>query len=714
MKKQLFFGSALLAAIGAFAQTPSGKINGGIADVVRNKYVINENLKSVQENPPVHTANAKRSSGTAVDAQWKLISQSMNFFGVLVPDSKPLYYNAELDAVSFVQRVSPNYTPNPVPSADARSGVMVAMVSSDWGSHWDSTCIFNNDLYLTRYPQGGIFNPPGNTQGISGAYVVGMGPGTTPTPQKWIGNWFASKKLNVFNNVADVSDPLSQQFITSYPVDTVVGKVDFARQDFVITSDGYVRALGGIFDDINATTVSGQGFRGGRIVKGQFSSGHFVWTGDSISLHDTPTAYDSTTNTFYNQFGIVNMAWGESGQYGYLWFLGLRTGATGNNLGFTPIIWKTSDHGTSWHLMPAMNFNDTVTFQPVLSKLDAPEVPANWGARRLPFFNYGEEIAGVVDGNNKLHIVSTMWSVRDTTTGALWTYTNTAGDGQVYRYKHTASSTDAPIYIYDFTETNTGWNVVVVDSMASEYPSTTSGSSIYNIGYSENPWAVYTGSKQSSNARIQLSRTSDGKFIVYTWAESNTQITNGGLRWNNKPDIHVRMRDINDSKVLNGEFDVTGSAEELFVQAAAFLHNTSPTCKVTSSPTAYTLKLPLKISNSATLEQDKTCNHYYSTAELAFPRSDVGFKENELLGAGSALYPNPAANSAVLQLQLKNNSKVSVKVMNSVGQILSTTNTDAVAGANEININMEGLSSGIYLVNVNIDGASITKKLIVK
>jgi hypothetical protein len=364
--------------------------------------------------------------------------------------------------------------------------------------------------------------------------------------------------------------------------------------------------------------------------------------------------------------------------------------------------------------MPPIDFNNP-NMEPVTSRLDAPEVPADWTDRRLPFFNYAEEIAGVVDANNKLHLVSTVWSLRDTTTGAFWTYTNTAGDGQVYRNKHTNNPDEAPIHIYDFTETNSGWEVVVVDSMRSEYPGTSSTNGIYSLGYAANPWAVYEGSKQSSNARIQLSRTPDGKFIVYTWAESNTQITDAGQRWNTKPDIHVRMRDISESKVLNEEFDITGLAEEVNVQAAAFMHNTSPICKVTGTDTHFNLKLPIKVSNSPTLKPEEVSNHYYATAELAFPRGDVGVKENDMiLDAITSLYPNPAQDKATLSIEMKKSANVSVSVMNVVGQVLSSSTTNAVAGQNEINVDVNGLATGIYMVNIKVDGATSTKKLIVK
>jgi hypothetical protein len=49
-----------------------------------------------------------------------------------------------------------------------------------------------------------------------------------------------------------------------------------------------------------------------------------------------------------------------------------------------------------------------------------------------------------------------------------------------------------------------------------------------------------------------------------------------------------------------------------------------------------------------------------------------------------------------------------------IGQVVNTTVTDAQAGQNNINVNINGLSKGVYMVNVKVANSTSTKKLIVE
>lgn len=107
---------------------------------------------------------------------------SMNAFSYLVSQSKSLCYNAGVNAVTFIARKSPYY----VASSNSNSGAIVASIAvQNLGTSWDSTVIWTSAANLGRYPQGGIYNPLGNTNKNS-AYVVGMGPITGGAG--WLGN----------------------------------------------------------------------------------------------------------------------------------------------------------------------------------------------------------------------------------------------------------------------------------------------------------------------------------------------------------------------------------------------------------------------------------------------------------------------------------------------------------------------------------------------
>jgi hypothetical protein len=100
---------------------------------------------------------------------------------------------------------------------------------------------------------------------------------------------------------------------------------------------------------------------------------------------------------------------------------------------------------------------------------------------------------------------------------------------------------------------------------------------------------------------------------------------------------------------------------------------------------------------------------------MAFARGGVGITENKAdVLNNSSIYPNPAQNSATLKLNLTGTSKVQVNVLNTVGQIVKTTEAQGQIGTNSINLDLSGLASGIYLVNIKADNASATKKLIIE
>ncbi|HRD40819.1 MAG TPA: hypothetical protein PLC65_19475, partial [Bacteroidia bacterium] len=101
---------------------------------------------------------------------------SMNAFGVLVSESKPLNYYPALNAVTFIHRKSLTYTP----TSNGNSGSIVGMYTTNNGTTWDSTCIWASGSDLARYPQGGLYNPLGNTN-VNNAYMLGMGPVTNGT-----------------------------------------------------------------------------------------------------------------------------------------------------------------------------------------------------------------------------------------------------------------------------------------------------------------------------------------------------------------------------------------------------------------------------------------------------------------------------------------------------------------------------------------------------
>jgi hypothetical protein len=773
MKKQLLLGSALLAAISAFPQqaVPKGVGHADVGAYLSQKFEMQLNAaeaaKSVQsvnkpqygpeENPSVNARSS--SSKIAAYNSWKGITGSMNIYGSIIPNSKVLTYNDELNTVSYIHRKAPGYLPNPFPIPQAESGAIVGVFSDDWGNTWDTTLLWNDDTNWGRYPQGGIWNIPGAKCLFDSAYMIATGP-LTPNAGGWVGSYLASKQLDTMGgprNSDSVSPTLSAiVFATNSGTNLPYGKFDFPRYDFSVTDDGAVRTLGILANNINGTGAA-YGFKGASVVKGKFISGSFTWMTDSIQ---PKVLLNSAGSQLVS--GQPHMCWNESGTVGYVWFIGVRdtvglpdSMVKGSNMSYQPIVFKTTNSGATWSEMPKMNFNTkTNAFDDLFKHMLAVKNDSIG----VPYFNVGEGVDGIVDRNDRLHIVASIFSSSTAHVDSLsYVYTFNNADGERYWYSHTPKFHP---YIYDFTETGNGWRCTLIDSMSSEAPGTTTGTD----GYGDNPWDPTGGGngtdKVEVNARIQLSRTPDGRYIIYTFAESDTGLTFLSHKWNSLPNIKARMAEVGVETstavpapltVHPMEINVTSVTnsvttppytESNSVKNRAYMHYVSPKCAVISNPAALpnvAIGLPVSVSNSSPLKQYAANTHWYLSANLNFGNvSSVDWPANQCLAPkdtssnpddttvvdgiaqrvknimSSQLFPNPTTSSAQLAITLENGSNVTVQISNTMGQVVSTVNHKGVTGANIIDLNVGTLASGVYMVNIKVGDATGTKRLLIQ
>lgn len=715
MKKQLLVGSALLAAITAFSQngrvkpSPSGAIKGIEDAMLKRSGVENANQTTLpqQTSKDGNITTPEIAAGTlSTSATWQKFAGSANIYGVLVSSSKPLQFNPALNAVSFIHRKSASY--NALPASN--SGAVIAEISTDWGATWDSTCVWSNATQFARYPQGGIYNPPGNTN-INNAYIVVSGPATGGSG--WLGSYYASKQLGSanYNNTASSATGAQQFFPNSAPTGTVLGH-DHSRYSFTSTDDGKVRSLAALTNDPSgAGTLPGD--TAALLMTGSFNAGIFTWTADKFQPN-----FVKASNGSVHFSGQPYMAWNQNGTIGYVVLIGALNSATLSNRGYQPVIYKTTNSGASWAMIQGIDFNSTA-MTPIKNPLPTTQTYTNL---EVPYFNSGEGIDITVDVNNKLHIVSTIVGTYDIGNDSLgYTYLFTHPDGENYRWPHEPGFRP---YIYDFIGDGTSaWTYQTIDSLSSEVPSSVLGGN----GYGDNPWDAdaTTNNKVSSSTRIQLSRTPDGKFIVYTFAESDTAFTNLQHKWNSLPNIKARaMRvdittgittlsptEINVTKPATGNGTVNPG-----VNARAMFHYTSPTASVLCGPST-TITVPMTVTNSNPYSQLGNNGHWYSSAKLDFAgiMCPVGVNESAASNlANASLYPNPAQHNATVGIELKDNSTVMVKIYNTIGQVVRTVKAEGIIGENNINLNLEGLPAGIYLVNIKAAGLTSTKKLIIE
>jgi len=78
------------------------------------------------------------------------------------------------------------------------------------------------------------------------------------------------------------------------------------------------------------------------------------------------------------------------------------------------------------------------------------------------------------------------------------------------------------------------------------------------------------------------------------------------------------------------------------------------------------------------------------------------------------LVPNPTVGPAQLSILLNKNKEVTIGVYSLDGRKITSQTSQAFTGSNRIDLPVKGLQKGIYLVKLNADGFSATKKLIVE
>jgi hypothetical protein len=731
MKKQLLITGTLFLALGAYAQTgqvkpkPNGIINQ--AEKLAAKFAsANSPLENgpsagkaiLPANPgisPNHSSTESASSSPIIAAPWTRISGSFNILGMIVSASKPLQYNRYIDAVSFIQRRSTTYSMSPTMNANAASGPIVAMLGKDCGNIWDSTLLYADQTNWSRYPQGGLYSPMGN-HNYDAAYAVAMGP-VTATGGGWIGSYYASKSMTptIQKNAAGPD----QQFMShtapfGSATSPAMPKHYFPRYGFSQCDNGMVYSLGGLYDEYGVVTAGQpEKFRGAMLAKGNFVSGSMVWTADSF----IPPVVVTSANA-RQLFSQPYMAWDDNGTVGYVVFIGGRTGSTGSNFGWQPIVYKTTTGGTSWSLVNGINFNTPTVWDFVLNSMSPVNTNSNLA---IPFFNVGEGIDCAVDKNGKLHIGSTVvgtarnhadsmgytWQFPKGTENMSWFYANTAWP-----------------YIFDFIGDGTNaWTFKTIDSVGSEGPAATSG----QPGFSSNPWANQgQTTPQASDMRLQLSRTYDGEFILFSYAESDTTITTGATKWNEFPNIKMKALRICDNVVSNDRYSVSSPSTGFNprVRDKAYFHYMSRQSRGgMSTLTAAQFTVPLSVTNNVACNGDNPTDTYFGrvVVSYAFPSGACGstvttgvnnVTSNET--TRSRIYPNPAKNSFNVEITLASVKDINIDLYNAIGQKVSAIKVNGQAGENTVKMDVENVNPGVYFVKIRSGNTESTKKLIIE
>ena len=90
----------------------------------------------------------------------------------------------------------------------------------------------------------------------------------------------------------------------------------------------------------------------------------------------------------------------------------------------------------------------------------------------------------------------------------------------------------------------------------------------------------------------------------------------------------------------------------------------------------------------------------------------LGISKNELIGAIS-LYPNPANKKVNITINDNAYDSVLIQVVNSLGQRLQSIESNGQS-TNNFSLDVSNVATGLYFINIDVDGVKISKKLLVQ
>ncbi len=111
-----------------------------------------------------------------------------------------------------------------------------------------------------------------------------------------------------------------------------------------------------------------------------------------------------------------------------------------------------------------------------------------------------------------------------------------------------------------------------------------------------------------------------------------------------------------------------------------------------------------------------TSNGVYGAGESKWHKTSIasGIYAPAMSLSGVNVYPNPAANSTNVSIELTQNESVSLSVMNSIGQeVYSSKSNNYDAGVNTITLNTQEWAAGVYNINISTAKGSVNQKLTV-
>jgi len=459
-----------------------------------------------QQKAPANTNRSNKNTkvnSRSVSSQVKLNSQPIgtagNLLSVEFGNCKQIDVNDSINTVIFIHRNDPN--------APGGAGTNVAQYrfdkSTDGGNTWNSnigpitnSSLIDNVTVNGRFPQGGIYNPIGNTIPDS-ALLIYSGTWHNSPPSGTSGSWQGQMRGRG-NLSGDTS--------------TFNVHIDQVNNGMVDIASGFCQSTPGVFwnlnQDFSGTFVSGsnQITYGLLIEKGVWdpTTKDVTWT-----LQNIPQTFDSVLSgsTYVSEATSFNMAFDPSGQYGWIGCLGAIDPLDSS---LNPIFWRSVDSGATWTGPIVVNLANIPEVVNQLHALDNSGNPTS----RIPSTAFDENI--VVDYLGNPHMIVVVGNRAPSSGYALTTNAGYSAWDITYSSHFPACEGDTGV---------NGWRPLFIDSVET----------LRGTFTKDNP------PLQEDN-RPMACRTRDGKKVFFYWLDSDINIE--GSDNNSNPNLFTRAFDL--------------------------------------------------------------------------------------------------------------------------------------------------------------------------
>lgn len=586
------------------------------------------------------------------------IGGSANGFSIL-GNRRYLWVDNNLNAVAFFHRML----------SSPGSGHVGYDYSTDGGqSFTNNVQIYNptlNNGYNARYPQGGLYNPDGNTDPANAVFGYfaptldgSSGSGT------WGGYAFGAQMFAGSGMATLHSTTSSGGFVQDVPDGYTITKqglaiaVDIMEPDFIY-SDNMIVTMGLFNPDIHDFEMQRE------LV--EMPGGGLSITGVLARVPD------------------VKVAFSPDGNVGYIAYLSNNGGNNDNSVGcYYPILYKTYDAGLSWDGPYNVQLGGDDGIPAILNFLTDDIISALFEApvperEDIPFTT-AFELDMTVDNFGNPHLIFNV-GVGNQEFSLFTSYGGSIGcDGSV-----------AMVHVYSTNggESWMGDTLCTVKTFRGNFP--------------------YTGGDPIRvDNRPYVSSTMDGSKLFFSWIDTDFD----QFDENTRPDIYCIGYDAvnNTYSVKNNVTFLTNAMWQAYMACGSkyvFDHNNG----------TYTIPFVYQEINAGDLINPV---QYYYIDNFVLTDADLsvitGIEKPQLVShVVSSNYPNPCSDFTRLNLQLDRSSSVNYNITNLLGQVVWGDHQLKLDQGNHVlTLDVSDLKYGVYFYNVNIDGTIHTGKMLVK